>query len=232
MDEFDTLIGLVSQYSPSGQERGAVDWLVARMKSHGYGDAFIDDAGNAVGVMGKGPKQIVLLGHIDTVRGEIPVRVEPLGSARDASLLFGRGAVDAKGPLACFVDAVTKVGNLDGWQFVVIGAVETVEKPCFPRSTTYVRVDDLCMNPCVQGCGLWITDCPQALSTGYPPVIHRVRPPSGDNSFRTSLTFCRPRDHSSDVSTALPHVFPRGYPQTVDEACVQCVVVSLLVTGR
>ncbi|MBI2331227.1 MAG: M20/M25/M40 family metallo-hydrolase, partial [Chloroflexi bacterium] len=33
-------------------------------------------------------------------------------------------SVDAKGPLASFVDAVAKVGAKDGWQFVVIGAVE------------------------------------------------------------------------------------------------------------
>jgi len=120
----DTLIGLVSQYSPSGQERGAVEWLVARMKSLGYDDAFVDEAGNAVGVMGKGPKQVVLLGHIDTVPGEISVRVEPVGAHRDAPLLYGRGSVDAKGPLACFADAVAQVGTKDGWQFVVIGAVE------------------------------------------------------------------------------------------------------------
>ncbi len=116
-DEFETLIGLVSQYSPSGQERGAVEWLVARMKSLGYNDAFVDEAGNAVGVMGKGTKQVVLLGHIDTVPGEITVRVE------DGDL-YGRGSVDAKGPLASFVDAVAKVGVKDGWQFVVIGAIE------------------------------------------------------------------------------------------------------------
>lgn len=113
----DTLVGLVSQYSPSGQERGAVEWLVARMKSLGYDDAFIDDAGNAVGVMGQGAKQVVLLGHIDTVPGEIKV-------VRDSISLYGRGSVDAKGPLASFVDAVAKVGARDGWQFVVIGAVE------------------------------------------------------------------------------------------------------------
>lgn len=117
MQNFDTLIGLVSQYSPSGQERGAVEWLVARMKSLGYDDAFIDEAGNAVGVMGKGTRQVVLLGHIDTVPGEI--KVEQVGN-----LLYGRGSVDAKGPLACFVDAVAQVGAKDGWQFVVIGAVE------------------------------------------------------------------------------------------------------------
>ncbi len=113
----DTLRGLVSQYSPSGQERGAVEWLAARMKSLGYDDAFIDEAGNAVGVMGHGPKQVVLLGHIDTVPGEIPVRVQD-------GILFGRGSVDAKGPLASFAAAVAKVGAKEGWQFVVIGAVE------------------------------------------------------------------------------------------------------------
>ncbi len=117
MGDFDTLIGLVSQYSPSGQERGAVEWLAGRMKSLGYGDVFIDDAGNAVGIMGNGSKQVVLLGHIDTVPGEI--KIEQIDN-----LLYGRGSVDAKGPLACFVDAVTKVGVKGDWQFVVIGAVE------------------------------------------------------------------------------------------------------------
>ena len=116
-DEFETLVGLVSQYSPSGQERGAVEWLVARMKLLGYDNAFMDEAGNAVGVMGQGPKQVVLLGHIDTVPGEIIVE-------QDSDLLYGRGSVDAKGPLASFTDAVAKVGAKDGWQFVVIGAVE------------------------------------------------------------------------------------------------------------
>lgn len=121
MSDFDTLIGLVSCYSPSGQERGAVAWLVGRMKALGYGDAFTDEAGNAVGVIGDGPKQVVLLGHIDTVPGEIPVRRE--GSPPD-EVLYGRGTVDAKGPLACFVDAVAQAGAREGWQFVVIGAVE------------------------------------------------------------------------------------------------------------
>jgi len=115
--DFETLIGLVSQYSPSGSEREAVEWLTARMKLLGYDEAFIDNAGNAVGVMGQGPKQVVLLGHIDTVPGEIKVE-------RDTISLYGRGSVDAKGPLACFTDAVAKVGVKDGWQFVVIGAVE------------------------------------------------------------------------------------------------------------
>jgi LysW-gamma-L-lysine carboxypeptidase len=133
---YETLIGLVSQYSPSGHERGTVEWLVQRMKGLRYDKAFIDDAGNAVGVMGQGPRQVVLLGHIDTVPGEIkvalipdpsPPRAERSASGDEAEkgeLLFGRGSVDAKGPLACFVDAAAQIGARQGWQFVVIGAVE------------------------------------------------------------------------------------------------------------
>jgi LysW-gamma-L-lysine carboxypeptidase len=115
--DFSTLIGLIEHYSPSGQERGAVEWLVERMKSLSFGEAFIDGIGNAVGVMGSGPKQVVLLGHIDTVPGEIKVE-------RDDVSLYGRGSVDAKGPLACFVDAVAQLGAIDDWQFVVVGAVD------------------------------------------------------------------------------------------------------------
>lgn len=129
MDDFDTLVGLVEQYSPSGQERGAVDWLVERMQSLGFGKTFIDEAGNAIGVLGSGPRQVVLLGHIDTVPGKIPVRVESTSPASlpnlgEGGILYGRGSVDAKGPLACFVDALARVGGVDGWQFVVIGAVD------------------------------------------------------------------------------------------------------------
>ncbi len=121
----ETLIGLVSQYSPSGQECGAVEWLIKRMKAIGFTQAFIDEAGNAVGVLGSGPRQVVLLGHIDTVPGEIPVQVEnPADAMHESPLLYGRGSVDAKGPLACFTDAVAQVGAVDGWQWVVIGAVE------------------------------------------------------------------------------------------------------------
>jgi [amino group carrier protein]-lysine/ornithine hydrolase len=118
-----TLFGLVKAYSPSGHERPAVDFLVKRMQALNFTRAFADEAGNAVGMMGSGPRQIVLLGHIDTVPGEIPVRIETAGADRDPPLLYGRGSVDAKGPLAAFADAVAAVGPTDGWQLIVIGAV-------------------------------------------------------------------------------------------------------------
>jgi LysW-gamma-L-lysine carboxypeptidase len=124
--QYETLIGLVEHFSPSGQEAEAVDWLVKRMQGLGFTQAFVDAAGNAVGVMGFGEQQIVLLGHIDTVPGEIPVRIIDCQQEDGTKLksLYGRGSVDAKGPLAAFVDAVAKVGVIDGTQFLVIGAID------------------------------------------------------------------------------------------------------------
>ena len=77
--------------------------------------ASVDDAGNAVGEIGTGPAHVVLLGHIDTVPGEIPVRVED-------DELIGRGAVDAKGPLAAFVAASSQ--PFADVRVTVVGAVE------------------------------------------------------------------------------------------------------------
>lgn len=122
----ETLSGLVSRYSPSGSEKPAVDWLVGRMQALGYTQSYVDGAGNAVGVMGCGSRQVVLLGHIDTVPGELPVR-------EDKGVLYGRGVVDAKGPLAAFVDAVAALGEIEGWQFVVIGAVDEERDSCGAR---------------------------------------------------------------------------------------------------
>src|SRR5258708_28197838 len=87
------------------------------MRSSGYDRAFVDDAGNAVGILGDGAQEIILLGHIDTVPGYIKVE------SRDGQL-YGRGSVDAKGPLATFAAAAAAVGRQPGWRIVVIGAVE------------------------------------------------------------------------------------------------------------
>src|SRR5204862_2812453 len=112
-DDVALVGGLVAIPSVSRQEHDAVEWLVARMAERGF-RASVDAAGNAVGEIGDGPVHVVLLGHIDTVPGEIPVRVE------DGELV-GRGAVDAKGPLAAFVAAATV--EVPGVRVTVVGAV-------------------------------------------------------------------------------------------------------------
>lgn len=113
----DLLVSMLEIESLSGEEGPLARHLVARMEAAGYTKAWVDEAGNAVGVLGDGPRQVVLLGHMDTVPGRIPVR-------REGDVLYGRGSVDAKGPLAAFTSAVARVGARDGWSLVVIGAVE------------------------------------------------------------------------------------------------------------
>lgn len=121
MPELDTLLGLLEHYSPTGQEEEAVNWLLERMAQLGF-QVEKDEVGNGIGTLGAGPRQILLLGHIDTVPGRIPVRI--VDDPQQGPVIFGRGAADAKGPLACFVDAVARLGPRQGWQFIVIGAVD------------------------------------------------------------------------------------------------------------
>jgi LysW-gamma-L-lysine carboxypeptidase len=115
--------GLVAIPSLSRHEAAASAWLVDQMRANGYDRAFVDDAGNAVGELGdpSASRTIVLLGHIDTVPGNIPVRIEN-------DLLYGRGSVDAKGPLATFVAGAARFGSAAakaaGIRVVVVGAVE------------------------------------------------------------------------------------------------------------
>ncbi len=112
----DLLTNLVSIPSPSEREAEASAYLAGWMNQHGL-TAHVDEAGSAVGIKGDGPKEILLLGHIDTFPGEVPVR-------REGDLLYGRGTVDAKGPLCTFAAAAAQVDVPPGWRLTVVGAVE------------------------------------------------------------------------------------------------------------
>lgn len=111
----EVLRGLVAIPSFSDGEAEAVAYLVDRMAALEFA-AHIDEAGNAVGTIGSGERSIVLLGHIDTVAGTIPVRIED-------GVLHGRGAVDAKGPLATFVCAAALAASDANARITVVGAV-------------------------------------------------------------------------------------------------------------
>src|SRR5688572_11509837 len=110
----DLLHGLVKIPSLSGEEHNAVSYLFEQMRSMGLA-AQIDGDGDADGTIGNGPTSSVLLGHIDTVPGDIPVRIED-------GVLHGRGAGDAKGPLATFVSAAAAASGINA-TITVVGAV-------------------------------------------------------------------------------------------------------------
>ena len=80
--------------SPTGGTDTIVDYLIAWAGENGFRSRR-DEAGNFIAERGSGP-EIMMVGHIDTVPGEIPVRIEN-------GMLHGRGASDAKGPMACFL---------------------------------------------------------------------------------------------------------------------------------
>ena len=103
---------MVSIYSPTGSEDGLVDFLIEWALEHGF-KAYRDEVGNFVAEKGSGT-EVLLVGHVDTVPGQIEVRQE-------GRKLYGRGAVDAKGPLACFLEAAAAV---DAGRVRVIGAVD------------------------------------------------------------------------------------------------------------
>jgi len=119
MDEIAFLEAMLSIPSPSGSEDAIAGYLSRQMATLGY-RAGRDEAGNVVGEIGdpNAGRVIVLLGHMDTVPGLIPLWEEE-------GRLYGRGAVDAKGPLATFVLAAARVApQLNGTCLRVIGAVE------------------------------------------------------------------------------------------------------------
>jgi LysW-gamma-L-lysine carboxypeptidase len=116
MDELTFLREMLEIYSPSEKEGEMAAYLVTQMRALGF-RAYQDPAGNAIGVLGEGEREIMLLGHMDTVEGFIPIRLQD-------GRLYGRGAVDAKGPLATFILAAARVGPLPDKRIVVVGAVE------------------------------------------------------------------------------------------------------------
>jgi LysW-gamma-L-lysine carboxypeptidase len=132
--------------SVSGQEGEVARFLVQQMQALGF-HSYIDGAGNAVGEVGEGP-EIVLLGHIDTVPGIVPVRLAD-------GKLYGRGSVDAKGPFATFVAAaarlIARTSESDSplrARLVLVGAVE--EEAASSKGAHYV-VDRYAPSACVIG---------------------------------------------------------------------------------
>jgi len=90
------LKSMVELYSPTGSEGELASFLRGELARLGF-DAHVDAVGNVVATVGEGPT-VLMCGHMDTVEGSLPVKM--VGGS-----LYGRGAVDAKGPLASMIVA-------------------------------------------------------------------------------------------------------------------------------
>lgn len=119
--EIALLQSMLTIPSLSRQESTLAHYLVEQARLMGL-HAYVDEAGNFVASTHQqltDVQPVVLLGHMDTVPGNIPVRLEE-------GVLYGRGAVDAKGPLAAFICATARITRSKeiARPIVVIGAVE------------------------------------------------------------------------------------------------------------
>ncbi len=111
------LAKMLEIYSPSEKEEEISNFLVKEMGNLGF-RAWKDEVGNVIGEIGQGEISVLLCGHMDTVPGHIPVRVED-------SRLFGRGAVDAKAPLAAMIVAASTLAKKGlSNKILVVGVVE------------------------------------------------------------------------------------------------------------
>ncbi|RQG94556.1 [LysW]-lysine hydrolase [Natrarchaeobius chitinivorans] len=102
-DARELLVDLVSIPSPTGEEREAAKRLVDFFEAHDR-EVWLDAVGN---VRAPADDSVLLTSHIDTVPGDIPVETEETG---DDEILWGRGSVDATGPLAAMAAAAVSTG--------------------------------------------------------------------------------------------------------------------------
>jgi len=99
----DLLEAVVRIPSVSRNEAEAAQRLVEFFEAHGR-EAWLDEVGN---VRAPADDGVLLTSHIDTVPGDIPVRVE---ETDEGDVLWGRGSVDAKGPLCAMAVAAVRTG--------------------------------------------------------------------------------------------------------------------------
>lgn len=107
---------MVEIYSPSGHESEVASLVKNTMDDLGYSTS-LDIVGNVIGKIGTGQPKILLCGHLDTVSPSLPTYIKD-------GVLYGRGSVDAKSPLAAMIIS-GKLAYERGYQgtILVVGAV-------------------------------------------------------------------------------------------------------------
>lgn len=110
------LMASVGIRSESFEEEPFSRFLEDHLPLFGWERVWRDEIGNCLASRGEGKKELLLLGHLDTVPGGPPCEVTE-------ETLFGRGSVDAKGPLCAFAVAGGKISLPQGWRITLAGVV-------------------------------------------------------------------------------------------------------------
>lgn len=107
---------MLEMYTPSGREVALACFLKEKMTEFGFGKVRMDEAGNVLGEVGGGSPRILLCGHMDTVPGRLPVKIEN-------HKIYGRGAVDAKSSLAAMIWSASALKGQEIGGSVLVAAV-------------------------------------------------------------------------------------------------------------
>ena len=87
MDPVDLFKRMLEMYSPSGREKKLASFLRDELQNLDFDNVHLDSVGNVYGEVGRGSPTVLLCGHMDTVPGRIPIRVED-GKILDVELLM------------------------------------------------------------------------------------------------------------------------------------------------
>jgi [amino group carrier protein]-lysine/ornithine hydrolase len=136
------LTNLLGIYSPSGKEEDAANFLDLEMNRMGF-EVGKDAIGNVIGVIGEGEPVILLCGHMDTVAGHLPLRI-------DEGKIYARGAVDAKGPLAAMVMAALAAGIEPTFKGKILVAA-VVEEEATSRGVKHLITQGITANYAIFG---------------------------------------------------------------------------------
>ncbi len=119
-ERLDLIVKSISTYSPSSSESRFANLIMEELRSKGFKPT-IDGSGNVICEYGSGNMTLLLCGHMDTVPGELEVKMVD-------GFVTGRGACDAKGALLSLLFAFEDLAVQNGPQGRLIFAAVTQEE--------------------------------------------------------------------------------------------------------
>jgi putative selenium metabolism hydrolase len=147
-DALGFLQEIVRLESTPGREEAVVARVVDEMRRLGYDEAYVDEAGNAVGRVGHGSPVLLIDCHIDTIPMHSPGAWtrDPLAGTIADGRIWGLGTCDMKGSAAASVHGVARLatsGAPTGTVYVVCSIAEEMMEGAALRTTVEACAPDV-----------------------------------------------------------------------------------------
>ena len=157
---------LIRCRSITPQEGGALTWLADQLQSLGFAchrltmrEADTPDVENLYARLGSGSPHLCFAGHTDVVPAgdETAWTRSPFGGEIAEGVLYGRGAVDMKGGIACFLaatrDYLSASGSLErgSLSFLITGDEESVAINGTPKLLAWLKGRGETLDACLVG---------------------------------------------------------------------------------